>query len=77
LEVLDYLDCEVSDGDAWGAPKAWGHDGALLYANSQAKLSSHLEEAVDESLKGLLEVRRASRIREPVVLWFLHEDRTG
>lgn len=62
MEVLDYLESEVSDEEAWGAPKARGHDVGLLYANSQAKLSSRMGEAVDESLKRLLEVRRASRI---------------
>jgi len=55
-EVLDYLECEVTDGDAWGAANVLGRDDGLLYANGHAKLSSRMGEAVDESLKCLLGV---------------------
>lgn len=56
MDVLDYLECEVTNGDAWGAANVLRHDAGLLYANSQAKLSSRMGEAVDESLKRLLRV---------------------
>ena len=60
-EVLDYLECEVTDGDAWGAAHVLAYD-VGLQADSQAKLSTRTGEAFDKSLKHLLGVGRQSCI---------------